>query len=95
MLVELVGGLLVGGSLACAASTFARGHNRLASLLFAAALAAAAADQFGAGRSLHVAACALAFVGALAMVEARLGRPLPLSWLDFLMGGCAVGAATP
>jgi diguanylate cyclase (GGDEF)-like protein len=92
MLVELVGGLLVGGSLSCAASTFARGHNRLASLLFAAALAAAAADQFGAGRSLHVAACALAFVGALAMVEARLGRPLPLSWLDFLMGGCAVGA---
>jgi diguanylate cyclase (GGDEF)-like protein len=92
MLVELVGGLLVGGSLASAASAFVRGHNRLASLLFAAALAAAAADQFGAGQSLHVAACALAFAGALAMVEARLGRPLPLSWLDFLMGGCAVGA---
>jgi diguanylate cyclase (GGDEF)-like protein len=92
MLVELVGGLLVGGSLACAASAVVRGHNRLASLLFAAALAAAAADQFGAGQSLHVAACALAFAGALAMVEARLGRPLALSWLDFLMGGCAVGA---
>ena len=92
MLVEAVGGLLVGGSLACAASTFVRGHNRLASLLFAAALAAAAAEQFGAGQTLHVAACALAFMGALAMAEARLGRPLPLSWLDFLMGGCAVGA---
>ena len=40
MLVEAVGGLLVGGSLACAASTFVRGHSRLAALLFAAALAA-------------------------------------------------------
>ena len=92
MLVEAVGGLLVVGSLACAASTFVRGHSRLAALLFAAALAAAAADQFGAGQTLRVAACALAFAGALAMAEARLGRPLPLSWLDFLMGGCAVGA---
>ena len=26
------------------------------------------------------------------MVLARLGRPLPLTWLDFAMGACAVGA---
>jgi len=58
MLVEAVGGVLVCGSLACAASTFLRGHSRLATLVFAAALAAAAADEFGAGRMFHVAACA-------------------------------------
>jgi diguanylate cyclase (GGDEF)-like protein len=90
MLDEAVGAVLVCGSLACAAATLVRGRHRVASLLLAAALAAAAADAFGA--QLQSAACVLGFVGAVAMVVGRLGPPSRLSWLDFLMGGCAVGA---
>jgi diguanylate cyclase (GGDEF)-like protein len=61
-------------------------------MLFAVALACAAADQFGAGETLHAIACGFAAAGVVAMVIGRLGRPLPLSWLDFVMAGCAVGA---
>ena len=61
-------------------------------MLFAVALACAAADQFGAGAALHATACVVAVAGAVALVIERLGPPLPLSWLDFVMGGCAVGA---
>jgi diguanylate cyclase (GGDEF)-like protein len=53
--------------------------------LLAAALACAAA-------SLHDVATVIGCAAVLAMVVARLGRPLALSWLDFAMGGCAVGA---
>ena len=49
--------------------------------------------QFGAGAALHsVATACSASPAVLAMVVGRLGRPLALSWLDFAMGGCAVGA---
>ena len=88
----MVGGLLVCASLACAVSAVLRYRTRVAAVMFAAALAAAAADAFGAPQSLLDLACGLALMGALAMVFTRLGRPLPLSWLDFVMGGCAVGA---
>ena len=43
-------------------------------------------------QALQATACGFAVAGAVAMVVGRLGRPLPLSWLDFVMGGCAVGA---
>ena len=88
----MVGVVLVGGSLACVAGATLRPQARLAALLFAAALACAAADAFGAGAAWHVAACALVAAGVLVMVRRRLGRPQPLTWLDFAMGGCAVAA---
>ena len=92
MVDEAVGAVLLCGSLACVgAATFGRRH-RVAAALLAAALAVAAADAFGAPDSLQIVACGLGIAGALAMVIDRLGRPLRLSWLDFLMGGCAVGA---
>src|SRR6476646_3702801 len=92
MFVEAAGGVLVCGALACAASAVLRDRSRLAAVLFAIALACAAADQFGAGEALQATACGFAVAGAVAMVIERLGPPLPLSWLDFVMGGCAVGA---
>src|SRR4051794_17181954 len=92
MLVEAAGAVLVCGSLACAASAVLRVRSRPAAVLFAAALACAAAEKFGAGPALHAIACGFAGAGALAMVLRRFGRPLPLSWLDFAMGACAVGA---
>jgi diguanylate cyclase (GGDEF)-like protein len=88
----MVGGLLVCACLVCAASAVLRGRARPAGLLFAAGLACAAADAFGAGQALHAVAAGLVFLGAVALVLGRLGRPLTLSWLDAAMGTCAVGA---
>jgi diguanylate cyclase (GGDEF)-like protein len=90
MVVEAVGVVLLGGSLACAAAAFLRRRHQAAAIALAAALAVATADAFGA--DLQFVACVLGFAGALAMVVARLGRPARLSWLDALMGGFAVGA---
>ncbi|WP_270006161.1 putative bifunctional diguanylate cyclase/phosphodiesterase [Solirubrobacter deserti] len=92
MFVEAAGGVLVCGGLACLASAVAGRRSWLVAALFAAALACAAADAFGASSVFHTVAGALGFAGAAAMVLQRLGRPLALSWLDFVMGGCAVGA---
>src|SRR5919108_3043198 len=85
----MLGGALVFASLVCAASAVSRFW---AAVLFAGALACAAADDFGAGEALHAIACVLATAGTATMVVTRLGRPLPLTWLDSSMGGCAVGA---
>ncbi|MBE2317867.1 EAL domain-containing protein [Solirubrobacter sp. CPCC 204708] len=90
--MEAAGGVLVCGGLACLASAVAGRRSWLVAALFAAALACAAADAFGASSVFHTVAGALGFAGAAAMVLQRLGRPLALSWLDFVMGGCAVGA---
>jgi hypothetical protein len=92
MFVEAVGGVLVCGGLACAGAAILRRRHQIAATLLAAALVAAAADAFGAPDSLQIVACGLGSAGAVAMVIGRLGRPLRLSWLDFLMAGCAVGA---
>jgi diguanylate cyclase (GGDEF)-like protein len=78
-------GVLVCGSLGCAGAAILRRRHRLAAALLAAALACAAA-------SLQSLATGLGVAAVLVMVLARLGRPLALSWLDFAMGGCAVGA---
>jgi len=91
MVDEAVGAVLLCGSLACAGAAVLR-DRQVAALLLAAALAIAAADAFGAPDWLQIVACGIGIVGALAMVVGRLGRPVRLSWLDFLMGGCAVGA---
>jgi diguanylate cyclase (GGDEF)-like protein len=88
----MVGGLLVCACLVCAVSAVLRRRARPAGLLFAAGLACAAADAFGAGKALHAAATGLVLLGALVLVLRRLGRPLTLSWLDAAMGACAVGA---
>ena len=92
MFVEAAGAVLVFGGLACVASAIAGRRSWLVAALFAAALGAAAADAFGAGSAFHAIACALGFAGASVMVLERLGKPLPMTWLDFVMGGCAVGA---
>src|SRR4051812_46691014 len=88
----MVAGLLVAASLVCVGSAVLRHHSRVVAALFAAALAAAAAFEFGAGQAFHVAAVGLAFAGAAVMVLQRLGRPSTLSWLDAAMGACAVGS---
>jgi hypothetical protein len=80
MFVDAAGGVLVCGAIACAASAVLRFRSRLAAMLFAVALACAAADQFGAGQTLQAIACGFAVAGVVAMVIGRLGRPLPLSW---------------
>src|SRR4051794_41883968 len=41
---------------------------------------------------LEYAALALALVGVVALLLGRFGRPAPMSWLDAIMGACAVGA---
>lgn len=92
MFVEAAGVVLVCGGLACLASVFAGRRSWLVAVLFAAALACAAAVEFGAGSWLHAVAGGLGFAGASMMVLERLGKPDPLTWLDFAMGGCAVGA---
>jgi diguanylate cyclase (GGDEF)-like protein len=92
MFVEAAGAVLVCGSLACAGAGVLRRRHQLAAALFAASLACAAADAFGAPGALHAIAAGLGIAGALAMVLGRLGRPLPLTWLDFVMGGCAVAS---
>src|SRR3954454_2507762 len=38
------------------------------------------------------AALALALMGVVALLLGRFGRPAPMSWLDAIMGACAVGA---
>ena len=92
MFVEAAGGVLVCGSLACAGSVVLRRHHRVAATLLAVALACAAAQSFGAPDALHAVACGLASLAVLAMVIGRFGRPQPMTWLDFVMGGCAVAA---
>ena len=93
MVVEAVGGVLVCGSLACAGAAVLRRRHRVAAALFAAALAVAAAEAFGADEALHGSSPA----GSDSRARWRwssagsAGRSR-LSWLDFLMGGCAVGA---
>ena len=49
----MVGGLLAAASLVCVGSAVLRQRSRVAAAWFAAALAAAAADAFGAGPALH------------------------------------------
>ena len=88
----MVGGLLAAASLVCVGSAVLRHRSRVAAVLFAAALASAAADAFGAGQSFHDVATGFAFGGVVAMALQRLGRPLTMSWLDATMGACAVGA---
>ncbi|HWK27898.1 MAG TPA: diguanylate cyclase, partial [Solirubrobacter sp.] len=88
----MVGGLLVCGSLLCASLAVLRHRNRLAGLLFAAALAVAAAGELSGRDELHAAACAVAFAALAAMVVERLGRPVALSFADAAMGASAVGA---
>src|SRR4051812_16457164 len=88
----MVAGVLVAASLVCVMSAVLRHRSRVTGVLFAAALAASAAEELGAAQGLHDVAVGLAFAGVLAMVLRRLGRPLALSWLDAAMGACAVGA---
>ena len=88
----MVGGLLVVASLVCVGSAVLRQRSRVASACFAAALAASAADAFGAGQACQDVAVAFGFAGAVTMVLDRLGRPLTMSLLDAVMGACAVGA---
>ena len=92
MFVEAAGGVLVCAGLASACAAVLRRRSRVGATLLAAALACAAAQRFGAGQALEVAACALAALGVLAMVVGRLGRPLWLSWLDLAMCASATGA---
>jgi diguanylate cyclase (GGDEF)-like protein len=92
MFVEAAGGVLVCGGLVCAASAFAGRRSWVVAVLFAAALGFAAADAFGLGSWAHAVAGALAFAGASVMVLERLGKPARLTWFDFVLGGCAVGA---
>jgi diguanylate cyclase (GGDEF)-like protein len=92
MFEEAAGVVLVCGGVACLAAAGVGRRSWLVAALFAAALACAAGDAFGGGSWLHVVACGLGFAAASVMVLERLGRPLALSWLDFVMGGAAVGA---
>src|SRR4051794_30589442 len=92
MFVEAAGGVLVCGGLACAGSAVLRRRHQVAAALLAAGLLSAAFDAFGVGSALHALGCGFAVAGVLAMVLGRLGRPLPMTWLDLVMGGCAVGA---
>ena len=92
MFVEAAGGVLVCGGLACVAAAVAGRRSWLVAVLFAAALFCAAVDAFGESSWWHTAAGALGFAGAVAMVLQRFEKPQALSWLDFVMGGCAVGA---
>jgi len=92
MFLEAAGGVLIAGGLACVASALVGRRSWLVATLFAAALICAAIDAFGGSSWFHTAAGALGFAGAVTMVLQRLGKPLTLSWLDFVMGGCAVGA---
>ncbi len=88
----VLGGILACGALACAGTAVLRRHGRPAAALLAAALACAAAHEFGAGDGLLVAACVLAAGGAGALVVAREGVPPRQSWLDAVMGASAAGA---
>ncbi len=82
--------MLVCGGLACAGSAVLRRRHRVASSLLALSMWCAAADAFGA--STQSVACVLGAFGAMAMVLGRLGRPSWMTWLDVVMGACAVGA---
>ena len=64
----MVAGVLVAASLVCVGLAVLRHQSRVAAALFGAALAASAADEFGAGQTFHDVAVALAFAGAIAMV---------------------------
>src|SRR3954468_4493871 len=88
----MVGGVLVAASLVCVASAVLRQRSRVVAGWFAAALAASAADAFGAGQSLHDVAVVFGFAATVTRVLERLGRPLTMSFLDAAMGACAVGA---
>src|SRR3954453_4113779 len=88
----MVGGVLAAASLVCVGSAVLRQRSRVASGLFAAALGAAAADAFGAGQAFHDVATVLGCAGVIAMVLRRLGPLLTMSYLDAIMGACAVGA---
>ena len=91
MVVEAVGAVLVCGGLACAGAAVLRRRHRVAAALFAAALAAPRRRR-SAPTSAAGVACGLGFAGAVAMVVSGSAGPRRSPWLDFLMGGCAVGA---
>jgi diguanylate cyclase (GGDEF)-like protein len=92
MFVQAAGAFLVCGALACASAAALKRSRLSVAAPLAVALAAAAAAELGAGRGWAIAACAVAVGAAVAMVVARLGKPLPLSWLDLAMGAGVVGA---
>ena len=82
----MVAGVLVAASLVCVGSAVLRHRSRVAAVLFAAALAASAADAFGAGQTFHDVAVAFAFAGVVAMV---LDPPRPPA--DDVLAGCRDG----
>src|SRR3954469_1118849 len=88
----MVAGVLVVASLVCVVSAVLRQPSRIAGALFAAALAAGAADELGAAQGFRDVAVGLSFAGAVVMVLRRLGRPMTMSYLDAAMGACSVGA---
>jgi diguanylate cyclase (GGDEF)-like protein len=92
VLDSAAGAVLVCGAAGCAAAAVLRRGNRPAAALLAAALTCAAVAELGGGDWLSVAACALGAAGAAALVIARHGRPLAMSWLDALMGASSAGA---
>ena len=94
VLDSAAGAVLVGGAVACLASAVLRRRNRPAAVLLAAALACAAAKEFGGGDWLSGAACLLGVGGVGAVVIARYGPPLAMSWLDAAMGAASAAALT-
>src|SRR5215218_6085455 len=88
MLVETAAGaFLLAGAAASAAAAARGGPGRAARLVLALALATAGiADLLGESGWAQIAACALAAVGVLGLVLARLGPANRLSWLDTAMG---------
>src|SRR3954471_569617 len=88
----MVAGVLVAASLVCVVSAVIRPQSRVAGAMFAAALAASAAEELGAAQGFGDVAVGLAFAGAVVMVLQRLGQPMTMSYLDAAMGACAVGA---
>src|SRR5215217_7837843 len=88
MLVETAAGaFLTAGAVASAGAAARGGPGRAARLVLALALAGAGiADFVGESAWAPVAACALAAVGVLGLVLARLGPASRLSWLDAAMG---------
>src|SRR4051812_12602905 len=94
VLDSAAGAVLVCGAAGCLAAAVVRRGDRPAGVLLAAALACAAAAELGAPGWLTVAACGLAAAGLGALVIARHGPPLAMSWLDAAMGASRSGALT-
>ncbi len=92
MFVEAAGGVLVGGGLACVASAVAGRRSWLVASLFAAALMCASVDAFGGARRGTRPPVRWASRVRWRWCSSGSGGRNALSWLDFVMGGCAVGA---